>query len=812
MAFKVCCSCANDPGYTPGILLRHFRITSLLGSEIGSEHFMWSLDGSYTQRWKAGSATTTAAGTYLFEGLRLDTHAPTVDGDRWNPTYRDGAGFDASTGSTRIAQVKSQLSPLFMGAQNVGVSGGNSMLMTSKIPNQSHASNLAITGLYVPLNEWGFFFPRVRYWRLLENGVPATDILDAYEPAALTTATATPDADVATTDWNRSTGAGTYFSHVDESSADDTDYVWSTGNTESPLTFELSTVKYTGGDGSWIVRVRFRKCDTSGAATSTGTARAIIVLKNGATVMSTTSTPFATSAYQNINVTFDVEKFVSTMDAEAWTITITPDVTSTSPAVGIAVSFVKAEFTAMSRYLVESEPTALWEIKKPLQVGFRKGRRLGYDLWLEVFQNTILPAGYLKAGSDTENSREFEGVGSVAAHGQFGFGVNYNHNFNPQTDTYRLIFIDGTYRPQGANGDDYVFPKNNTSPEQIARTIGCVSYPTLIPPSSYLQLKWTREIPFLTIVHRINATTTNTIEYVPEDSGHAVTLVKYKYSTTSGDIWVNSQTPGGVWNAQGTTRFVRTKDFQVNTANSFTPDTFSDDYPTEIDVIRVKYPQTITEVFDEAGTWTCPADVTQITNLIITAAGGGSGGVDGNSGSATGGGGGGATTFKTTHTVIPLTVYNVNPGIAGTAGAIDGGNGGDGGDGYFDTAATVLAKGGKGSIGATLDDDEIGADGGDAASGIGTTKYSGGRGADGLSTTYGGGGGSAASISANGNNGSGATGGTAPSSLAGAGGNEGVSGSEPGGGGGGVNATSGARAGQPGGSGRIQFSYVTAYP
>ena len=209
----------------------------------------------------------------------------------------------------------------------------------------------------------------------------------------------------------------------------------------------------------------------------------------------------------------------------------------------------------------------------------------------------------------------------------------------------------------------------------------------------------------------------------------------------------------------------------------------------------------IVVTFNGAGTtaWTCPVGVTSVQAEVWGAGGGGGVGAGGE-----GGGGGGGYSIETAFAVTAGSNYDVVRGAGGTPGVA-------GGDSYFNTAGTVMAKGGAGGLG------RAGGAGGAAASGVGDTKYSGGNGGTGVAggAGAGGGGGSSAGSGANGNNGAnamlavGGAGGAAPTdgSAGGAGGNLAAAGNNgtgfgAGAGGGGAGADAGT-----GGDGKVTLTY-----
>lgn len=176
------------------------------------------------------------------------------------------------------------------------------------------------------------------------------------------------------------------------------------------------------------------------------------------------------------------------------------------------------------------------------------------------------------------------------------------------------------------------------------------------------------------------------------------------------------------------------------------------------------------------GTWTCPAGVTSVLVECWGAGGGGSTNVRG-------GGGGGYS----------ASLLSVTPGVGYSVTVGTGAAGADGGDSSFGTGPLVLAKGGlSGANGGT---------GGQASSGVGTTKFSGGTGSNNLAANNGGGGGCAGDL-ADGANAPG-PGGPGGASSGGAGNENGnQAGEDPGGGGACSTSAQGA-----GGRGSVRIVY-----
>ncbi len=211
-----------------------------------------------------------------------------------------------------------------------------------------------------------------------------------------------------------------------------------------------------------------------------------------------------------------------------------------------------------------------------------------------------------------------------------------------------------------------------------------------------------------------------------------------------------------------------------------------------------------------AGTWTCPADVTQV--LAECWGSGGSGGT-GSTSSGNGGPGSGGEYAAQNVSVSPGNVYNYTVGAGGTAVTGTGLNGHNGASSTFtgDAGVTVTAHGGlAGVFGYSTGSGPAGGSGS-----ANSVHFNGGAGSP--SAPYAGGGGSSAGVAAAGNAGinSGA-GGTAPTGGGnggpGTGSNAGnaTAGSAPGGGGGGTyfgSSTSGA-----GAAGQVRLTYPGGAP
>ena len=213
----------------------------------------------------------------------------------------------------------------------------------------------------------------------------------------------------------------------------------------------------------------------------------------------------------------------------------------------------------------------------------------------------------------------------------------------------------------------------------------------------------------------------------------------------------------------------------------------------------------VTQTFATSGTWTCPAGVTSIK--VECWGGGGAGATMISSGS--GGGGGGGAYSSSTIAVTPGNTYTYTVG-AGSGSSTAGG------DSWFQSATTVMAKGGNSVAG----NSSTGGTGGAASAGFGTLKYNGGSGRNGNTsgTDYGGGGGSSAGNLSDGTNATSQNGASAPSGGGDGGAGKystqgnGSNGTSPGGAGGGaLRTSSGTRTGGTGADGQIKITFTPQY-
>jgi hypothetical protein len=238
-------------------------------------------------------------------------------------------------------------------------------------------------------------------------------------------------------------------------------------------------------------------------------------------------------------------------------------------------------------------------------------------------------------------------------------------------------------------------------------------------------------------------------------------------------------------------------------------------------------PVTLRYITANGTNWNVPSASIKGANVQVWGAGGGGGSAGNANNFGGGGGGGGAYSSKlVTSLSTASNPYTVSIGAGGSGGAAGANTAAtDGGDSFFNTAGTVMAKGGVKGLNNV--NGSGGGVGGAFGSGVGTVRKSGGTGGNGGTASGGGGGSSAGSnsdgsgldglVGGNGTSGSGAAGGSGGTSvIGGAAGGKGqdqgtatlaVVGGFPGGGGG-ASSDNNSYAGAVGASGLVIISYT----
>jgi hypothetical protein len=845
------------------------RVTQTLGTVIGEENYFWTPATEYANRWKM-EFTAPSAGTYLLEGFRVEWYGPTQNGQKFNPNW-------PVTLTTALAGIYADISPDYMGdAMSTGANSqttsfdsssydegdnirGN--LLMNRVPLGGHVSNDSLRGIYFGdqnAKKWlrgrvingaadntQSTLPgkmRVKYWRLLVNGAPASDITFGYHPQSRIPQTMYPISDIGTTEWIASTGSD-FYALIDEdvASANTSDFIYNSENEVNSITFGLSDFEYTGGYNYVNLSMKVAWVDASGALILTSSSFLVELLYEG-NVIARTGASFSssTSVWRDVSYVFmgitdvtiplrESSNFIpKDAAADRFRIRITPNSIFATRRLAIAALNVTCSpFTGYLNTPSNFEP-AYWPIETAYRIPWRKNARLGFDLWLEQEANASeeIEIEIGQSGAKTLNG-QFDGINSETSHGVLGIRTTFMPDYDVTRATYKIKWLNGemvkpgqwTLYGNGANGEDELtFSQSNYRRTNIYAGFRrvCGTIHTGFVSNLYVWLIWNREIPEIWIDSNLLAFSINDVprwrlRYIPEDTGHAITNFYFNHSTANGNVYVNVQTPGGVWKEKRTTKFVLEAPTQVSQTNSFTPEPLQDmdDFPTEIEVSIAYPPQTYT--FFEDDTWTCPDHVTSVT-VECFGGGGGGGGVNEDADTSGGGGGGGGYSKYTNLTVTPGETYDITVGAGGTAGAIGGGNGGNGSATDFSYSGSALCKafggtGGQGESGGGFGAGGIGASTGSA---IGTTKFTGGNGAAGDSA--GGGGGTSGASSGNGTAATTSTGAT--KTGAGSGGNgktlttPGSAGSAPGGGGGGGFAAGGiGSTGYAGGDGRLTLTY-----
>jgi hypothetical protein len=868
MAFRVCCSCKSPPGPSEGFVSRLCRVTQTLGTVIGEEDYFWTPATEYANRWKM-EFTAPSAGTYLLEGFRVEWYGPTQNGQKFNPNW-------PISDTSILANLYARISPDYMG--EAMCTGGTlktssyesaianaftsvrSNLLNTKVPLGGHVSNDSLRGIFfgntaakkwmregvtsgttnnttvnLPLNT------RVKYWRLLVNGSPVSDITPGYHPQSRTSQTMYPIADIGATDWTASTGTD-FYALIDEdvALANTSDFIYNSENEVNSITFALSDFEYTGGNNYVRLKMKAAWVDASGALIVTSSGFKAELLYEG-NVIGLTGTSFSSSAsvWRDINLVLQSTTDVSVpytescnyipKDAEPdrFRVRITPNHPTNTKRLAIAALNVTCEpFSYFLDNVSLNEPQTYWPIETGYRIPWRKNARLGFDLWLEreaeAAEDVEMEIG--QSGASTSIGK-YEGLDSETAHGVLGIRTTFMPEYDVSRATYKIRWANGErfklghwnlFQDAGGPQNTLTFRQSDYQRSNLftgfRRACGSADNGGTLT----MQLIWNREIPEIWIdaggfAFEINGVSRARLRYIPEDTGHAIDNFYFNHSTTLGNIYVNVQTPGGVWKQKSITKFLLEAPTQVSQTNSFTPEPLQDmdDFPTEIEVSIAYPPQTYTYTEDDK--WTCPDHITSIT-VECFGGGGGGGGVNEDADTSGGGGGGGGYSKYTNLTVTPGETYDITVGAGGTAGAIGGGNGGNGSATDFSYSGSTLCKafGGTGGQGESGGGFGTGGTGASTGSAIGTTKFAGGNGAAGDSA--GGGGGTSGASSGNGTAATTSTGAT--KTGAGSGGNgktsttPGSAGSPPGGGGGGGFAVAGVgSAGYAGGDGRLTLTY-----
>jgi len=861
MAFRVCCSCKTPLGPSEGFVSRLCRVTQTLGTVIGTESYFWTLASGYSDKWSM-SFTAPSTGEFLLEGFRVEWYGPTENGQQFNGMYPIG---DSNSISTLYEYIRERYlnSAYCVGSERKYDSGNRSgaqfrqfsinhlpytNLLSTKVPIGGHVSNESLRGIsFGVYSAGGLAIPpirvsdasyitvptevRIKYWRLLANGEPISEIMPGYHPASRTTQTMLPFEDVSTTTWSASTGTD-FYALINEpiASTNPSTYIWSGEDGSDGITFKLTDFTYTGGYNYLDVKTRATIVNASGTPVSSASKTVRMVLKyEGQDVAYTvgsvsgngsdfTSINFRFADLANRSVPIRESCSFIPIDADPTKFRLTITVTNATSTQRLAIATLNVVSEPFSYFLGTGFATntqAWWPIEAAYRIPWRKNVLLGFDIWLEAVRSSGV--GFQATlGRFNQSAGKYEGLTADSAHGTLAIRTTFMPEYNPTEFTYYVKFLNGTWRPTQldlGSTDTKTFNISSSGNSFLTGGDERTGYFALVGSNPedgkplQVSLRFNQEVPEVFISGTsistsflVNGVPRDSLKYVPEDTGHAITNFWFYHGSTLGNVYVNSQTPGGVWKHKRVTKFVLERPVQTSTTNSFSPEELIDlsDFPTEIEVGPAYPPQTYS--FYETTDWECPSNVSSVT-VRCWGAGGGGGATDDYSGSAAGGGGGGAFSSKIV-SVTPGTIYTITVG-AGGAGGVDGNiNGQAGGDSWFVDAATVMAKGGSGGTGATLDDDEAGGAGGAAASGVGTTKFSGGKGADGLSGNYGGGGGASAGTNNNGTAATTATGATGTNNGGNGGtGSTATAGGLPGGGGGGNQGTAASDTIRPGGAG-----------
>ena len=633
-----CCKC-DKPGAFPARFVRPCRITSFLGSVIGSESFFW--DTAYnalgvgtaeqTQFYGAGTTTAIGPGQYLFEGIRCDTYAPTENGQQWSPYgYNNFSlnGFPSAWGDDVDGVQYAGMSfrntwdnvagPATVLRERTG--GTVSSPACAVLPRNSHLSTDRITSLIIPVHP-NFFFSlfQVRYYRLLYNGIPVTGILDAIDTTnAYASQLLAFAGESDTSEWNTVGISSPMYVNLDETGPPyNTDYIWSVADTNTRYTAHFAAANPTGSEGEWTVTARLFKVNASGTMTSGGNTvfASIQLFCDDTLISSTTATGLSGTGVQILNLTPTFEEMQNVNDWSQLKVRITVTVSGVSTARGCAIASMSMSYNPQIRglspgfngrifreQLTNNYKTVFaareWLLKTPYQFSIRRGVRIGMDIWLQAV-NTISQVFNVTTGTEMEiidygssswnysTTSPPDSPNATMAHGDIGFGCYALRGFDTTKHTYKITANGGSLRPAFLTDDSYTF--TNTEVNEYG-TFTKTSGSGLT--ASMIQLYSNQETPYIML--KINATVTRI--YVPPNNAGFLqhlnnTLPRQNSANPIQTKYYYQQTPGGTWNCEGSETFVPLYYVVNNNTGTFTDDTsFPTDWPQSITVKRVALP------------------------------------------------------------------------------------------------------------------------------------------------------------------------------------------------------------------------------
>lgn len=161
-----------------------------------------------------------------------------------------------------------------------------------------------------------------------------------------------PDSDITTTGFNTSTGT-TFYTLLDETSADDADYAWASNNTNATLEVGLQNPAATPDAGTCTCRYRIAKTN-NGTLSGTGSDPPTQgFIYEGATLIASDVAEVPTGTWTTYSFTFSTT-LVTNFNDLAFRMTVAATGGSPAQRRGAAVSWVEVELPdgAVTRYVL----------------------------------------------------------------------------------------------------------------------------------------------------------------------------------------------------------------------------------------------------------------------------------------------------------------------------------------------------------------------------------------------------------------------------------------------------------------------------
>jgi len=617
-----CCHCGN--GVASGYWVRHCRVQDLTLDDIGTESLSWSLKTglpgpTITQLWEITDlgSLMTKGDTALCYGVRYDTWMPTTEGELWNG--RNYGGSDLILRTTPVIEWDAVVPPLgideYPYIQPVQFASRVNALMTETLPSGGNVVAGRISAIVCPhavanaasttLSSAAIVRPR--YYRILHDGVPVTDILDGVDTSAKQIGR--PVTDVSNSGWTGVGNPTVLAQNINETTAGESDYNYSDNNSVATIVHTCPATLEGYVNTGVTIRYRIARSDAGtipGSGAPGNSLDVTVSVLSGVTVVAseTRAVPADPTSYEWI--LSDAECVALSTTAARIRFVTTASGGGAGDERGCAVFWAEIESPAdWSGVWTELESTAgfpataarAWQLSESLQqYTLRRRKRIGIDVWYEVQKRSSSLDYHLYVGGYDST---VYGSGQNVSHGPIGVGVTFNNGFDPSRHSYKLTFNGGTWRPAQATGDEFTFSLSDYKAGSAGDTINescCYNRYRVTTPRAGILLAWACEVPYLLMKDfndpdwPASGNYAAGLVYVPEN--HVDAINKLERDGT-GNIWSYWQSVGGHWKGDGETTFVPLFKRQDGATSTFTDADFVDfpaignDWPTSVTVTRV---------------------------------------------------------------------------------------------------------------------------------------------------------------------------------------------------------------------------------